>query len=380
MIAILRRETKLRISKFYFFLALYGFALTVSTIFSTSPQQSFYKLLGEFYLILLGVLTFNLVCDLTDLRRLFWAWTIGTILTIAASFFGFALFYAGYKNQTDNFALFQYGTLPSGNFPRLQALFSNANMMCNYLNVSLVLVFIAVKAQWLKRLPSLALQTAIWFAALFTFSPGIGGMFLAQGLWNWAKHRKTSGKFALGSLFVGISLALAFFVAAVAHPDTANTNRDFPLPLVNYTIEPAARPLIWQQAVQTIAQYPIFGKGLGTDAAFLSYTTLSNELHVLGDAHNTFLSVAAQTGFFGFAVFAILLIFLLKTFLPVRFENNPQIFVKTGLEFAFVSAFLYQGLAGSFEDARHLWILIGLIASFAEQNAGQTEKKGNFAK
>ncbi len=151
------------------------------------------------------------------------------------------------------------------------------------------------------------------------------------------------------------------------------------MPHVNYTIEPAARPLIWQQAIQTIIQYPIFGKGLGTDPAYLPYTTLSEELHVLNDAHNTFLSVAAQTGFVGFVVFAALLIFLLKTFLPVRFDSNLQNFIKTGLGFAFVGAFLYQGLAGSFEDARHLWILIGLMASFAEPNADKTEEKGNFA-
>ncbi len=227
LIAIARFKTKLRISKFYLFLSLYGVALTFSTIFSIVPQKSFYKLFGEFYLILLSVLTFNLVRDLTDLQRLFRAWTIGTIFTIAASFFGFALFYAGYKSQIDNFVLFPYGTLPAGNFPRMKALFSNANMMCNYLNVSLVLVFIAAEAQWLKKLPLLALQAGIWFAALFTFSPGIGGMFLVQGLWNWAKHWKTSGKFALGSLFAGIFLSLAFFIAAVVHPDTANTNQDF---------------------------------------------------------------------------------------------------------------------------------------------------------
>jgi O-antigen ligase len=85
----------------------------------------------------------------------------------------------------------------------------------------------------------------------------------------------------------------------------------------------------------------------------------------LGDAHNTFLSVASQTGFVGFTAFTLLLIFLLRTFLPIRFER--QTVIKTGLGFAFVTAFLYQGLAGSFEDARHLWVLIGLMASFGER-------------
>jgi len=35
--------------------------------------------------------------------------------------------------------------------------------------------------------------------------------------------------------------------------------------------------------------------------------------------------------------------------------------ILTGLGLAFCSAFVYQGLTGSFEDARHLWVLIGLV-------------------
>jgi hypothetical protein len=35
--------------------------------------------------------------------------------------------------------------------------------------------------------------------------------------------------------------------------------------------------------------------------------------------------------------------------------------IRVGLAIAFVSAFLFEGLTGSFEDTRHLWILMGLI-------------------
>ncbi|HZH34377.1 MAG TPA: O-antigen ligase family protein [Pyrinomonadaceae bacterium] len=363
--ALVFRQTSLRLSRFYLFLFFYFAAMTLSTVFSADFDRSAIKLAGEFYLLALAVLTFNLVRDERDLRHISWAWMIGTVLTIGASLVGFALFYAGYKTQANNFSLFQYGTLPVGNFPRMKALFENANMACNYLNVSLILVLIAAEIGWLKKLPSLVLQAGIWFVAFFAFSPGIGGMFLAQGLWNWAKYRKTNNKFAFASLFIGISLAFALFAASVVHPDTANTDQDWRLPVINYTIEPAARPIIWQQALTTISRNPVFGKGLNTDAANLRYTTLSDEVHSLGDAHNTFLSVASQTGFVGFTAFTLLLIFLLRTFLPIRFER--QTVIKTGLGFAFVTAFLYQGLAGSFEDARHLWVLIGLMASFGER-------------
>jgi len=372
-LALLQGKTSLRHSRFYLFLFLYAAAMTLSTVFSTDFNRSAIKLAGEFYLLALAVLTFNVVRNLPDLRRVFFAWLIGTILTIAASLVGFALFYIGYKTKAENFALFQYGTLPVGNFPRLKALFDNANMACNYLSVSLMLALIADQFGWLKKLPSRILQSGIWLAAFFTFSPGLGGMFLAQGFWNWAKYRKTEKRrFAFGSILVGAFLAIAFFAATVVHPDTANTDLDVRLPVVNYTIEPAARSLIWQQAIETIAQHPIVGSGLNAEAASLMYTTLSDEPHYLTDAHNTFLSVAVQTGMIGLAAFTLLLIFLLKCFLPFELFENPQSVVKIGLGIAFISGFLYQGLAGSFEDARHLWILIGLLAGFGERHKSET--------
>ena len=373
ILALIQNKTSLRHSRFYFFLFLYAAAMTVSTVFSTDFNRSAIKLAGEFYLLALAILTFNVVRNLPDLRRVFFAWSIGTALTIVASLVGFALFYIGYKTKAENFALFQYGTLPVGNFPRLQALFNDANMACNYLSVSLMLALIADRIGWLKKLPSRILQAGIWFTAFFAFSPGLGGMFLAQGLWNWAKYRKTKKhRFAFGSLLTGAFLAIAFFAATVVHPDTANTDLDWRLPVVNYTIEPAARALIWQQAIDTIAQNPVLGSGLNAEAASLNYITLSVEPHYLTDAHNIFLSVAVQTGFVGLAAFTLLIYFLLKCFLPFESFENSQSIVKIGLGIAFINAFLYQGLAGSFEDARHLWILIGLLAGFGEQNKLET--------
>jgi putative inorganic carbon (hco3(-)) transporter len=35
--------------------------------------------------------------------------------------------------------------------------------------------------------------------------------------------------------------------------------------------------------------------------------------------------------------------------------------VPVALGIAFLGAFAYQGLGGSFEDARHLWLLFGLL-------------------
>jgi len=372
LISILRGETKLRISKFYFFLALYGFALTVSTIFSTSPKQSFYKLLGEYYLILLCILTFNLVQSLDFLKRVTLTWLVGTFLTILATLAGFVLFYFGYKTQADNYFLSHFGSLPAGNYPRIHALFANANMMCNFLNVSLMLSILADKLDWLKKTWARFLHFGIWFAAFFTLSPGLGGLFLSFGVWLWANfdfaRRKT---FAVSACFFGIFLALAFFAASLISPDTPNTDQDFKLLFIEQKFEPSVRVLIWQDSLETIRQYPFFGKGTGTGAASVEYTVLSGDNQFLTDAHNVWLNLFGQLGLFGFVAFTILCVFLLWKCKFRLTDKTEKSFVRLALSAAFLGAFWYQGLQGSFEDARHLWILFGLLASFGENGFNQ---------
>ena len=39
--------------------------------------------------------------------------------------------------------------------------------------------------------------------------------------------------------------------------------------------------------------------------------------------------------------------------------------IALALSLTFLNAFLYQGLTGSFEDTRHLWVLLGLLIAAA---------------
>jgi hypothetical protein len=58
-----------------------------------------------------------------------------------------------------------------------------------------------------------------------------------------------------------------------------------------------------------------------------------------------------------------LTVWFFRRSLPFDLENDP---VRTALGLAFIGAFCFQGLIGSYEDARHLWVLLGLLASVAE--------------
>jgi O-antigen ligase len=365
-LALIRGEAQFKFDKLHIFIGLYGIALTVSAVFSIQPKKSFFKLLGEFYLFALAVLTLNLVQDKTFYKQIVIAWLIGTGLTILASISGFVLFYLGYKTQADNYFLSHFGSLPAGNYPRIHALFANANMMCNFLNISLLLAVLAERLNWLKKFWARILQIGIWLAAIFTFSAGLGGMILSLGIWYWAlfkaKQKRLYSKIALA---FAIIFAVSVFGTTLVSPDTNNTTQEFSVPLMNKKIEASVRVLVWETSLETFAQFPFFGKGTGTDAALLKYETLSGDKQILLDAHNIWLNVLGQTGLFGLFAFISLSAFLTTRCRFNLNEFNEQNLIWLALSCAFVGTFLYQGLSGSFEDARHLWILFGLMVGIS---------------
>ena len=362
--SILRGELEFKIQPFHWFVAAYAAALMLSSIFSTQPSRSFIKLAGEFYLFGLSFISYNFVRDSAFVKRIAYAFLAGTSITILVSLAGFVLFYLGYKTQADNFFLSHVGSLPAGNYPRIHALFANANMMCNFLNVTLMLSLLSGYLGWIRKWLSLVLTTGIWFAAIFTFSTGFGGMLLSTGLWFGAVYAKKNEVFKSRLIkFVGIAAAILIFAVACVSPDTANTSQDFTVPGVEQKLEPSVRVLVWQDSIRTFSEYPILGKGTGIDPANVFYSTLSGQNQILSDAHNMYLSVLGQAGLIGFVAFAGLLVFLIRRF---KFEiGDERATIETALLCAIVGALLYQGLTGSFEDARHLWILIGMFAGIS---------------
>jgi putative inorganic carbon (hco3(-)) transporter len=368
LIALVRGETKFRFDKIYVFIALYAAALTVSSIFSVQPQRSFFKLLGEFYLFALAVLTLNLVQDKSFYKKIAAAWLIGTALTVLASIAGFAFFYFGYKTQADNYFLSHFGSLPAGNYPRIHALFANANMMCNFLNVSLLLVLLAEKAGWLKKIWTRTLQIGIWFAAVFTFSAGFGGMVLSFGIWFWALFRENKKPlFSKSALICAIFFAALVFGSTLISPDTNNPAPEFSVPFSDKKIEASVRVLVWENAVENFREFPFTGRGTGANTASLQYQTLSGGNQILLDAHNVWLNVLGQTGLFGIIAFVLLNLYLITKCRFYPDKLNEENLIHLAVSCAFVGAFLYQGLSGSFEDARHLWILFGMLGAQASR-------------
>ena len=106
---------------------------------------------------------------------------------------------------------------------------------------------------------------------------------------------------------------------------------------------------------------PYLGRGLGAQVTLHEWVSPTGFLQRLTDAHNIWLNIAAQHGIVGIAAFLALVVYLSRRISLLRADPSPSAIVKLGLGLAFVTAVLYQGLSGAFEDARHLWVLVGLI-------------------
>jgi O-antigen ligase len=126
---------------------------------------------------------------------------------------------------------------------------------------------------------------------------------------------------------------------------------------------PSGRLLTWTGAWHTFQSHPFFGQGLESEVAHVHYLTASGALQTLTDAHNTWLSIMAQQGLVGIVAFSWVVIHLVRRF---RLSGPPvdrEAAVRASLELAMIGGFLYSTLTGSFENTRHVWALMGLVAA-----------------
>lgn len=78
---------------------------------------------------------------------------------------------------------------------------------------------------------------------------------------------------------------------------------------------------VWSETLRLIADYPLFGSGLGTyESAFLKYKATALDAKV-DYAHNDYLQLFAETGIFGFVIAAALIVAVLSKVLA---SLSPQ--------------------------------------------------------
>lgn len=351
--------------RYMVFAGAFSLALTTSAIFSTESQKSLVKLIGVFYLIAVSIVVADLVRDLDFLKQLSFAWVAGASITILGTVAGFVGFYLGFDSMASNFFLFHSGSLPPGNYPRVVAFFENPNMTANYANIALMIVIAAGRIGWLPKRLVWLIAALLLAATILAISPGLGGMLLSIGLWGFfavlSSEQKLRWLVAAGT----VGAALIIFVSTTISPVTRRADQGITIPIIGRQIEPSVRFLVWKDSITRGLEYPMLGRGTGTDAAHLRYDVISGQRQLLRDAHQAWLNIFGQAGFVGLAAFAALCWYLFSI-CRFRIGDGSEVrLMLVGCSCAFVGAFLYQNLSGSFEDARQIWVLIGMIVGLS---------------
>jgi len=353
----LRDKARFRWRNAYWVLATYLAGLSASLISTSDAGRSLFKLATQFYLIGLAVIADQLIDDWDDFRRVSLAWLAGAAVSVSIAVAALLSFPFAPDGVLMRWTRFHFGTLPPGNYPRLASTYFDVNMYCNYLTASLGVLLVAAHQGWIARWIFLALLAGILVAALFTISPGLGGIALALGLWIYLSRGSRI------AALLGITAAIAFLAATAVTPILHSTAPfTVTIPGTDLVLAPSGRFLTWTAAVREFAAHPLVGHGIGIDPVDVRYFSPSGYMQTLNEAHNSFLSVAAQCGVVGLTGLLIVVCYAVRQAGPWRPRPAQADIVGVGIGLTFLNAFVYQGLgSASFEDARHLWFLFGLL-------------------
>jgi len=323
------------------------------------PWTSVGKWIGIAYLAAIAVVVADFARDAWYTRELALAWIVAAAVTSVMSVIAISAFYTVPTDTWLQPLLSHYGSLPPGNYPRIKSLFANANMLCNFLVVAVALLLVARQSSWLSLGHFRALLALMLVSAIATISPGLGGLVLVLATWRWFVMRARAPRRAMALLVAGCVIALLIFAGMW-------------LNLADPFASESVRVQIWQQAIQTLLDHPLRGVGLAKPVVGVAFTDPSGGEQWLTDAHNVWLNVGGQAGLLGMAALAGLSVWLLWNARREVAVTGGCATSAFGLALAFVAAFLYGGLTGSFEDARHVWVLIGLLAAIGSTCHGNS--------
>jgi len=321
------------------------------------------KAAGAGYLGCVAILSAHYAGSPQMRRPIVLAWLAGALATIIAAAVGVGLFLAG---RHDNPFLYGYGSLIPARYPRVMALFLNANMLCSYVGAAAFILLGAAHANLISGRVAKPTLVALALVAVLTLSPGLGGLALAGSLWLACSSAMPPVR-ARMLRRLGVAMAVASFLAILPSPTMLQATN-----LAQF--EPSSRLQTWADASKTFLARPLLGAGPGADVAHVTYVNASRQVEYLTDAHNTWLSVLAQTGLIGFACFAVVIGVLIRR---MRFDRDlsAQSAWRTGGELALLASVLIPSLSGSFEDARHAWVLLGMVYGAQQARPGVKDRE-----
>jgi O-antigen ligase len=191
---------------------------------------------------------------------------------------------------------------------------------------------------------------------------------IACGLAAWSIVARRRGGTASRAIVPAL-LAGALVCAAFAGSVVEREERVAASPIHEGHIEADLRPRIWHAALERAREAPWIGHGFGREIVAGDFIPLTpRDTPELRHAHNLFIDIVLQLGLVGLALFAALLLALVRAYAAML--RDPQRYVLGIVGIATLAGFVTKNMTDDFfhrHNALVFWIVQGALLGLASR-------------
>lgn len=339
-----RRKAPFNAHPFVFVMLLFVTWCGVSVTYALDARPALVSL-GTMTQLGVATLMFASVAESPKrIRGVFAAIVLWTTLTTAASII---LYYLGIT-------------------PMVQGIREDRNAFAIYINIAIICAYALLRmtpTRGHRLLLTMSLPVLLFGLALTFSRAGFVVLFCVLLLiaYRTARERR-----------LGVAIALTIMVGIIGPllPSAVWDRVGSILPSVQYRADTfGTRVDVWELGFKIIQDHPVRGVGTGNfQAASARYAR--GDVTIAGlAAHNSYISVAAETGLVGFALFLGLHLLALnatrKTLASPAGQSDPMLqALALATQYA-ILVIMLSAIAISCESIKHLWILFGLSLSLS---------------
>ncbi len=317
---------------FYLFVAVTLISTLASMIWIAKTQSVFFTMVEviKFLVVVIYFFIFYFYLETTDEIHLFFKyWVIISVFEVLLGLFGLV-------THNPDFSL-DY---------RIQGSFANPNLFAMYLNAS---VYISLYL-YLKFKQKIYLFATLFFIFGIIVSASRGALLgLTLSFLFFILYKNKYKLRIILSLFF-VALVFSFSLAFTDIDLSYNISRLETFSRLDSEDNLGERTHLWKMGIKIIENYPFLGVGKG-NFIFAANNLVETEGTKFNAAHNTYISIASETGILNLLIFLGLLTHVfLNLFWYVRANNLlPKIILTILL------AFVTQALVMNIENIRFFW-------------------------
>lgn len=303
---------------------------------------------------------------------------IGSLVSI----YGLWQYFYGLEDMA-NWAAFHNISVSTEN--RVFSTFISPNHLAGFLSLIFPIAFI--KLLYLKnKIKSVLIGLGICLMGIclvLTYSRGgwisfaTALLIILFGVGLFYKHPKKTINIAI-ILILLTSISIFFIIKNTSTKPSKNVTSYSAFNPDASAVSLEGRFQLWQGTINMIKKNYLLGTGIGTYSYV--YPVYQYEGKYSKHAHNTFLEIFAETGFFGFLSFLFFMFLILKNHVSViRFEEDKQYKLYALAFFAAGTSFIIRNLIDfdwySPGETLVFWLFSGLTISIIQLSDNKTDKR-----